>query len=115
MRGDSLIEDSTNEKRQTLPRARAREKIFVPEVPRLLLQLSGDRSDAARHRAPGEVLPPKLLAGRGAAHQIRSEGEGAAAAPPEGRAPQHRVHHSRPPPAPRHSVRGPAGGVPRVS
>src|SRR5712672_3050447 len=115
MRSDSLIEDSANEKRQTLPRPGADEKVFMPEVPRLLLQLSGDRSDAARHRTPGEALRSELLPGGGTAHEIRSEGEGATAAPPERRALQHGVHQFRPQGPPLHGVRGTARGLPRVS
>src|ERR1700682_1888543 len=100
MRGVSVNEDSANEKRQALSSPGTSEKLFVPEVSRLLLQLSGDRGNAARHRAPGEALRPELFPGRGAAHQVRPEGESAAAAPPEGRALQHGLHQLRPQGAP---------------
>src|SRR5688572_26228657 len=76
-------EDRVHEKSKAVSDSGACE-VFLPEMSRLLLQLSRDRGDAARHRASCPALRARLQAGRGALHEVRPGGKGSAATPQEG-------------------------------
>src|SRR4029079_18106526 len=78
-----------NEKRQTFSHPGARQAsgaasaVFVREMPRVLLQLSGNRDHAARYRTAREALRARLRRGRGAPHPIWSPGKREPAGPQE--------------------------------
>src|SRR6266513_4299913 len=90
-------------------------QVLVREVPCLLLQLSRDRSDAARHQAPGAVLRPRQPAGRRTLHPVRPGRESAAATPLQGSDLRFGVRPARPGDAPLHGIRVATRGLPRVS
>src|SRR5207245_48455 len=101
-----------NEKSLSDPGAR---EVFVRQVPGLLLQLSRDRSDAARHPAPGPALRSRLRGGRRALHQARPGRQRAAATLPQGPDLRFGVRPARPGDAPLHRIRIASRGLPRVS
>src|SRR6476660_2719147 len=100
-------------KSKAVPDSRTRQ-IFLPEVPRILLQLPRDRGHAARHRAPRTPFRPRVQGGRRALHQIRPGGKSAPATPPQGPRVRIDVHALRPGEAPLHGLRIQARGVPRI-